>query len=68
MLTIAIPLMSTVLYITVNVFCYNMLAFLTGVNIYKLENYIYLICYYTITYIIIVMVSRFLNNTFINNI
>lgn len=68
LLTIAIPLMSTVLYITVNIFCYNMIAFLTGVNIYKLGNYIYLICYYTITYIIIVMVSRFLNNTFINNI
>ena len=68
LLTIGIPLMSTILYITVNVFCYNTVVFLTGINIHRLGNLVYLICYYVITYIIIVIVSKFLNIIFINNI
>ncbi|GAA0701974.1 sensor histidine kinase [Paraclostridium ghonii] len=68
LLTIVIPLISTILYIVVNFFCGQIVIFLTGINIYRLGNLVYLICYYLITYAIIVMVSKFLNNVVISNI
>lgn len=68
LLTITIPLMSTVLYIAVNVFCYHIILFITDINIYKISNRIYLILYYLITYGLIIVIAKFLNGKFIKNI
>ncbi|CEN80563.1 ATP-binding protein [[Clostridium] sordellii] len=62
LLTITIPLMSTVLYITVNTFYYHVVLFLTSINIYKLGNRIHLMAHYLITYIIIIVISKLLNS------
>lgn len=68
LLTITIPLMSTVLYITVNMTFYHIILFFTDINIYKMNNRIYLILYYLITYVFIVFIAKFLNEKFIKNI
>ena len=64
LLTVIIPLISTVLYIAVNIFCYYIVLFLTGINIYKISSIVYLILYYLITYLIIIIVSKILNCKF----
>ena len=68
LLTVIIPLISTVLYIAVNIFCYYIVLFLTDINIYKISSIVYLILYYLITYLIIIIVSKILNCKFMKTL